>query len=501
MGELTRLTPTAVWKHFENFCAIPRPSYHEEAAALYVMKEAERFGCSSRRDASGNVVVAVPATPGMADRPIVVLQGHLDMVPVAAPGLKHDFTRDPIQPYINGDYVKARGTTLGADNGIGCALGLGLMEDDTAEHGPLELLFTVNEEAGMDGAHGLESDFVKGRILINPDTEAWGEICISCAGGGDVVIRLPVEREDAIDGCVQIHIRLSGLRGGHSGLNINDGHGNANKILARCLVAGREASTVRLISLSGGTKRNAIADGAKATVQVPTGQQASFRSAVDRTMATIARELAGTDPGMTVEMDTIGPGEERLRPMTRESTDSAINFLIALPHGVLAMSREIPGLVETSVNMGVLESTEKMVTVVVSARSAVNSQLEAALQQIRAIGHFAGCEIEESGGYPGWKPDKDSPLLKTAVKVFKALHGAEPQIKAVHAGLECGLFSEKLRGVDMISFGPTIQHAHSPAEQVYHPSVAWVYEFIKEILKEIAFSLGASRQRHQRVSH
>jgi dipeptidase D len=483
MGALAELQPNHVWTYFENICAIPHPSQHEEAVARYVVDVAAKLGFESRRDEVGNVVVEVPATPGMEDRPIVVLQGHLDMVPVAAPGVEHDFTRDPIQPYIDGDYVKARGTTLGADNGIGCALGLGLMRDETAEHGPLELFFTVNEESGMTGAHGLNSDFLKGRILINLDTEAWGEFFISCAGGGDSIIRLPIEREESGEGSARVNVRISGLKGGHSGIDINSGRGSGNKILARCLAAAAESADLRLISLAGGNKRNSIADGAEAIIQVPAGETETCKAAIGAMVDTIAEELAATDPGFKVEIDT----EETVtdRTMTAASTRRVVDLLTALPHGVVAMSPQVPGLVETSINLGLLECEDAELKVTMLTRSALTSQLETVKQQVRTIGRVLGAEVEEPLGYPGWKPNMDSPLLKTAITVFRDLYGYEPEVKAVHAGLECGLFGEKLPGVDMISLGPIMHYVHSPDEEVHHPSVAKVYELLRGILKAI----------------
>jgi len=482
MGALSELKPGHVWAHFESICGIPHPSHHEEGVARYITEQAGQLGFETRRDQVGNVLVEVPATPGFEDRPTVVLQGHMDMVPVAAPGVEHDFTRDPIDPYIEGDYVRARGTTLGADNGIGCALALGIMTDDSAQHGPVELLFTVNEEAGMDGAHGLKSDFVNGRTLINLDSEEWGEFCISCAGGGDSVIHLSADR-DAVPGGIRLDVRVGGLRGGHSGIDINKGHGNANKILGRCLGAGREAADFRLVSIRGGTKRNAIADSAAAAVVVPADRQEAFRSAVTGMAATIGEELARTDPGLSV--DVTGSEEEAPAPMSADATGRVLDLLIALPQGVIAMSPEMQGLVETSTNVGVVETDGDAVTVISLTRSAVDSKMAAVKQQIRTIARLAGAEIDEPVGYPGWRPNPDSALLKTAVAVFKRLHGSEPKIWAVHAGLECALFGEKLPGVDMISMGPTMQYVHSPDEELYHPSVAPMYELLKELLKAI----------------
>ena len=485
MGELSQLDPQQVWKHFENLCAIPRPSLHEEAAAKYVVKEAQRLGYASRRDETGNVVVEVPATSGMEDRPVVVLQGHLDMVPVAESGKEHDFTKDPIEAFIDGDYVKAKGTTLGADNGIGCALALGLVEDDRAEHGPLELLFTINEESGMDGAHGLQTDFLKGRILINLDGEQWGEFFISCAGGGDSLISLPIEREAIAGSQVQIVVNVGGLKGGHSGIDIHLGRGSANKLLGRCLAAASDSSTFNLVSIQGGNERNAIADRARAVVELAADQQQAFENAVTQMTQILKAELMQTDPGLAVEIKADPPAEKPLKPMTPASTRRILDLLISLHQGVFAMSCDMPDIVETSSNIGVLECSQTQFKAALMTRSLVDSQVTAVKRQIRTIGRLVNAEVEEPRGYPGWKPNVESPLLKTALSVFQDLHGQAPAVKGIHAGLECGLFGEKFPGLDMISIGPTMQYVHSPQEELYHPSVPQVYELLKAILKSI----------------
>ncbi|HPQ40892.1 MAG TPA: beta-Ala-His dipeptidase, partial [bacterium] len=304
MGVLSNLDPGNVWEHFENMCGIPHPSHHEEGIARYIIQCAEKHGYATRRDATGNLIVEVPATPGFETAPIIVLQGHMDMVPVAAPGVQHDFTKDPIKPRIDGGFVKATGTTLGADNGIGGAMMLGIMDETDAQHGPLELFFTVNEEAGMDGAHGTEADFVKGRILINLDTEEWGEYYISCAGGGDSIISLPIERESG--GCTcrsgSHKVKVSGLRGGHSGIDINLGLASGNKVLARLLDAARDAGEFQIKNIKGGNKRNSISDGAEAVVCLEHGDAAKFKKTVMDQAEIIRKEFEKTDPGLTVEI-------------------------------------------------------------------------------------------------------------------------------------------------------------------------------------------------------
>ncbi len=485
MGALSGLKPTHVWKHFENICAIPHPSRHEEKVAAYITEQAGELGLEVDRDEVGNVLVRVPATPGRENDPIVVLQGHIDMVPVAAPGVTHNFETDGIEAYIDGDFVRARGTTLGADNGIGAAMMLAVMEDKNCEHGPLELLFTVNEESGMDGAHGLKSDFVKGRILINLDTEEWGEYYISCAGGGDSNITLKIERTPPESESETVRLKISGLKGGHSGIDINSGRGCANKIIARCLAAGTVAAPFQLISITGGNKRNSIADTAEALLSVKTASLPVFNSAVKDMADTILAEFEKTDPGLKIEIETQVENTTGWNPLTLKDTKKIIDMLIALPHGVITMSTEVAGLVETSTNLGVIELTETEFKATMLTRSAVTSHLPAVKFRIRTIAGLLGAEVEEPRGYPGWKPNMNSKILKTAMEVFRKLHGKDPEVKAIHAGLECGLFSEKLPGVDMLSIGPEMHNVHSPDEELYIPSVAPSYELVCEILKAV----------------
>jgi dipeptidase D len=485
MGALSDLTPNHVWKHFENMCAIPHPSYHEEAVAQYVIAEAAKLGFESRRDDVGNVLVSVPASPGRENSPIVVLQGHLDMVPVAAPGVVHDFEKDPIVPYVDGNYVRAKGTTLGADNGIGGAMMLAVMEETGFDHGPLELLFTINEESGMDGAHGLKAEFVKGRKLINLDTEEWGQVYISCAGGGDSIIELPIQRDRAADGEVILSVKVGGLKGGHSGVDINVGRANGNKLLARTLAAGFDVVPFGIYQIDGGSKRNSISEKAEAVISVPAAGEAEFNKICYTIAETLVAEFEKTDPGLKIEVIRKENPPDGLKPMTRDSSRQVIDLMIALPHGVLTMSPEVDGLVETSTNLGLINSTDMAFTASMLTRSAVTSHLEAMKYQIKTIARLFGADVEEPRGYPGWKPDMESGMLKIAQDVFKKLHNKDPEVKAIHAGLECGLFSEKLPGVDMISIGPEMHNVHSPAEELDIPSVPKTYEYLKEILAAV----------------
>jgi dipeptidase D len=484
MAVLSSLKPAAVWRHFESLCGIPHPSGHEEGVATYIEEQARALGLPTRRDEPGNVVVTQPATPGHEKAPTVVLQGHMDMVGVAAPGVKHDFLRDPIRPVIQGERVCAQGTTLGADNGIGGAIMLALMEDKDVVRPQTEYFFTVNEEAGMDGAHGLKPDFLKGRRLINLDTEEFGQFYISCAGGGDSVIDLVVTRPAPDPGTVTLALKVGGLKGGHSGADIHLGRGSGNAIIARLLSRGMAAAPFRLRSIQGGTMRNAIADHAEAVLDVKKTQAGAFRKEVGALAAVIQAELARTDPGLEVSISEV-PGEGS-HPIDAATSKKIVQLLVALPQGVLAMSPEVAGLVETSTNIGTLESSGGAFRVVLLSRSAVTSALEALQEKIRTLGDLVGASVDEPRGYPGWKPDLGSTLLKTGLETFKRIRGRDAEVKAIHAGLECGLFSEKLPGVEMVSIGPTMANVHSPAECVSIPHVEAFYKLLQEYLKALA---------------
>jgi dipeptidase D len=408
----------------------------------------------------------------------------MDMVGVSAEGVEHDFKKDPIRPKIEGDYVRAQGTTLGADNGIGVAIMLAIMEDGDLVHPELEHLFTINEEAGMDGAHGLKADFLKSRRLINLDTEEFGQYYISCAGGGDSVITFPAERAKADAGAGTFALRVGGLKGGHSGADIHLGRGSATKILGRILAQAMGAAPLRIRSLEGGSKRNSIAEKAVALFDAEQGKAEAIRSAVEGAASVIQAELAKTDPDLAVEFkDAEAAGPD---PMTPDASKKLVDLLVALPHGVLAMSPEVPGLVETSTNIGTMETADAAVRIVLLTRSAVTSSLGMMKERIRTIASFVGADVEEPRGYPGWKPNMDSEMLKIGKDVYKGIYGEEPLVKAIHAGLECGLFSETLSGADMISIGPSMANVHSPTEELYIPHVKEFYALLAKYLEALA---------------
>jgi dipeptidase D len=485
MSFVSELEPQQLWRHFDAILAIPRPSKHEERARRYVLDVAERHGLRHLEDSTGNVVVEKPASPGREGAPIVVLQGHLDMVTEKNSGTAHDFLRDPIVPRRDGGWVKATGTTLGADNGIGAAAMLAVMEADDVVHGPLELLFTVDEETGLNGVLGLDPAAIalRGRRLLNLDSEEEGSVTIGCAGGSLSRLTLPLETAPAPAGTATLDVKLSGLRGGHSGMEIHLQRGNAVKLLARALFAALQSAPFHLAALQGGNKHNALAREAIARVVIPAGGQEAFTVAVTREIVAIQDEIRTVDPDLTIDIAEI-PEPERV--WTAEATRKVLDLLNALPHGVLAMSNDIPGLVETSVNLASATAGDGQLSTLTSIRSSVASAMLDTRRRLSAFADLAGAEVSVTEGYPGWKPNVGSPLLATFRKVHERLVGTDPELKAVHAGLECGVLGEKFPGMDMISFGPVIEGAHSPDERVEIASVGRFYGLLKATLEELA---------------
>jgi dipeptidase D len=487
MTFVSDLAPQPLWKHFDALLQIPRPSKHEERARQYVIERAEAKGLRWRQDATGNVVVEKPASPGKEGAPAVVLQGHLDMVTEKNSGTVHDFDRDPIVPRRDGDWVKATDTTLGADNGIGAAAILALMEAepeaDDLVHGPLELLFTVDEETGLTGALALDAEAIalRGRLLLNLDSEEEGAVTIGCAGGSASRLTLPLETAPAPGGTVALDVKLSGLKGGHSGMEIHLQRGNAVKLLARVLLVALQQNPFHLASFQGGNKHNALPREAAARVVLPTEARDAFTSAVEAETAAIQDEIRAVDPDLRVEIIEAAP-PERVWTGTRK----ALDLLNALPHGVLAMSNDIPGLVETSLNLATAADTDGALSILFSIRSSVASAMRTTKRGLRAIAELAGAEVQENDGYPSWKPNLDSPLLATFRKLHRERLGTDPELKAVHAGLECGVLGEKFPGMDMISFGPIIQGAHSPDERVEVESVGRFWGLLREVLGALA---------------
>lgn len=485
MSFVADLEPQALWKHFDALLAIPRPSKQEERARRYVLELAARKGFQYREDATGNLVVEKPASPGKEGAPIVVLQGHLDMVAEKNSGTVHDFERDPIVPRRDGEWLKATGTTLGADNGIGAAALLALMEAEDLVHGPLELLFTVDEETGLTGVLALDSEAIalKGRLLLNLDSEEEGKVTVGCAGGAASRMDLPLDTAPAPAGTVTLDVKLSGLQGGHSGVEIHLQLGNAVKLLARTLLAAAQQTPFHLAVFQGGNKHNAIPREATARVAVPAGGREAFTAAAEREAAAILDEIRTVDPGLTIE---IMEAESPDRVWTSEATRKVLDLLNALPHGVQVMSNDIPGLVETSVNLATVAASNGDLSILTSLRSSVASAMRDSKRRLRAFAELAGAEVTETEGYPGWKPNLDSPLLAIFRKVHERVAGSDPKLEAVHAGLECAVLGHKFPGMDMISFGPVIKGPHSPDERVKIDSVGRFYGLLKELLAELA---------------
>jgi dipeptidase D len=478
------LDPQSVWKYFERIRRIPHGSRNEAALAEAVTVWAKEAGCAAVRDAVGNVLVRVPASQGREKAPVVVLQGHLDMVCEKNTEKVFDFDKEPISFVRDGEWLKADGTTLGADNGIGVAIALSLMEDKVAEHGPLELLFTIDEETGLNGANGLEPGFVTGRLFANLDSEEEGVFYVGCSGGRDSLTRLPIRRGPIAKGHAAYRLELRGLRGGHSGLDVVLNRGNAIRLLARTVLAASESMPIALAAFEGGDKHNAIPREAWAVVTVPVDAAAAFERRCGELLAGFRTEFAAAEPELSLSAVRVAalPADA----FDAASTLAVARLVLALPHGVIAMSRDLPGLVESSSNVARLRVEGDAVTILCSTRSSNASALEGVIAQILSIGALAGAEVTPSKGYPGWQPNMESPLLAVARGVWSREAGAEAKITAIHAGLECGIIGEKYPGIDMISFGPTIRWPHSPAECVSIPTVGRVAKFTRTLLRALA---------------
>ena len=470
---LSGLEPKLLWDHFAALAAIPRGSKNEAAATTHVVAVAARLGLPAKVDSVGNVVITKPGTKGLENRPAVVLQGHLDMVCEKNSGTVHDFTKDPIRLVMAGDEVKADGTTLGADNGIGCAAALALLESNDVAHPPLECLFTIDEETGMTGANALTPAFLKGSRMLNLDTEEEGAIYVGCAGGLDTLASTTVARVAPAAGAAAFRIAVTGLRGGHSGCDIHEGRVNALKVLARA-VSEAEAFGFAPAALDGGSKRNAIAREAFASGWLDPAREGELRAALAKLEADVRSETGRFDNPVHVGVER---ADAAPNPFAPADAKRLVGFLHAAPHGVLGWSPDIPGLVQTSSNLAIVETKGDEVSFATSQRSSVDSAKKDAGRQMATAMTLAGLDVNQGDGYPGWKPNVSSPILGVAKQVHSELFGKEPEVKAIHAGLECGIIGEKFPSMDTISFGPTIRNAHSPDECVSIPSVAnfWTY--------------------------
>ena len=477
---LGHLKPELVWYHFEEICKHPRPSKKEEKIAEYVVSVGKRLGLQTEKDKFGNILIRKPATPGYENRKTVALQGHIDMVCEKNRDVEHDFDNDPIYPYIDGDWVKAKGTTLGADNGIGVASALAVLESKDVEHGPLECLFTLDEETGLTGASSLKKNWLKADILINMDSEDIGVIFIGCSGGKNTAATFKAKLEKAPRNYSSFELKAAGLKGGHSGLEIQVGRGNAVKILNRAIWSYSQENNIRLAEINGGNKHNAIPREAFAVVLVPKNDEKKLKKFVAKYNETVKSEYAAVEPDLMVSVEKHSTPE---KVMDEKTQKHLVNALYAIPHGVIKMSNDIPGLVETSTNLAVVETKGKNINIVTSQRSPVFSQNVDITNMVSSVLKLAGAEITYGDGYPGWAPDINSDILKVFKSTFTKMYGKEPEVTAIHAGLECGIIKEKYPEMDMISFGPTMRDVHSPAEKLQISTVPEFFNQLKTVLK------------------
>ena len=481
MVNIAELQPQAVWEHFQTLCDIPRPSKHEQQLRDYLKGWAELRGLQTVVDAAGNLIVRKPATPGLEDRVGVVLQGHLDMVCQANAGTEHDFFKDPIRPVLQDGWLVAENTTLGADNGIGVAMGLAVLASDDIAHGPIEVLMTLDEEAGMGGALGLEPGLLQGSMMINIDTEEWGEFYMGCAGGVDVNVTRSYDTLALPDGYQTVSLLIRGLKGGHSGADIHLGRGNANKLLVRLLRELEAETDLRLISFVGGTARNALSREAVAQVAYPAADAQRVAAKLDAFQSLLRFELAGVDEGVTV----VAEASSATSVLAAADQAAILAALHAAPHGVKRMSQRVSGVVETSNNLGVVRVEQGKVFANLMVRSLLDSGTWMLAREVESLFGLAGFAVEMEGGYPGWAPNPQSPLLALFQQVYTQEFGGKAGVQVIHAGLECGIIGAKYPAMDMVSFGPTIRGAHAPGERVELASVDKAWQLLKAVLAAV----------------
>jgi dipeptidase D len=478
---LQDLEPKEIWRHFEALSKIPRNSGDEARAREYVLAQAARLGLEQTQDRVGNVVIRKPARPGREAAPMTVLQGHLDMVCEKNEDTAHDFDRDPIKMVRDGDWLKADGTTLGADNGIGVAAALAVMESKDIAHGPLEFVFTIDEERGLTGASEFPGGTLRSKYFLNLDGEEKGTLCIGCSGGLNTTARRKIKRQTARSGAAW-RIRVSGLKGGHSGVDIHQGRGNAVRVLGRVLRTILDSLPVEIAEIKGGSKYNVIPREASAVVLLDAGRERELKSLLSAAEAEMRAELGAFDPGLQITAEsTQRPGQ------VLDSADliRIVDLLVSLPHGVLAMSPDIPGLVQTSTNLAIVAADGDQVEIGTSQRSAIEASKMAAVRMVTTILGLAGFELQHSGGYPGWKPEPNSELVRKLQRIHEEVFGETTKLVAMHAGLECGVIGEKHPGMEMVSFGPQIVDPHSPNERVDIPSVAAFWTYLKATLERL----------------
>ena len=479
------LKPQLIWEQFDDICQVPRPSKKEGKIIAWLQEWAKKHNFDYQTDETGNVVIRKAATKGFEGRPAVILQSHMDMVCEKNSDVEFDFENDPIQPWIDGEWVKAKGTTLGADCGIGMAAALAVLLDDSIEHPAIEALFTVDEETGLTGAFGLGEGMLTGKYLVNLDSEDEGELFIGCAGGIDTVATMDYDKEEAPEGYAFVRLEVGDLLGGHSGDDIDKGRGNSNKLLARFLYNAADTFQIALAKFDGGNLRNAIPREAYAIVGVPAEAKEDFEERFLEFGQELMEEFKHTEPRMRF---TVNDVEEKVTEvMSNDDMCALLITIVGLPNGVLAMSFAVPGLVETSSNLASVKfnTEEGKVTITTSQRSSVESAKLYAAQTIESVFFLAGFDVEHSDGYPGWSPNPDSKLLATTVECYRNLFATEPKVRAIHAGLECGLFLEKYPHLEMVSFGPTLRGVHSPDERLEISTVDKFWKLLVELLKVI----------------
>jgi dipeptidase D len=475
------LEPRAVWKHFERLTGIPRPSTKETAARDYVRGVAATSGLEMAQDPAGNLVVRKPARPGRESAPMTLLQGHLDMVCEKNEGTIHNFDSDPIKVILDGDWLKADGTTLGADNGVGVAAAIAVMESEDIQHGPMEFVFTIDEETGLTGAAQFQPGLLKSKYLLNLDMEIEGQLCIGCAGGVNTAARRKVKLASPAAGSAW-RIKVSGLRGGHSGVDIHQGRGNALQIIGGVLQDLLEHIPLQLSSIDGGSAHNAIPREAAAIVLTESSREDELKLTVAASEAAQKGYLGAFDPGLRINV------EKTERPATvldAKDAENTVALLTTLPHGVLAMSPEVPGLVQTSTNLAIVKTNGETVEVVTSQRSAIAGSKLGAARMVATVCRLAGFSPEHASSYPGWKPEPESDLVRKLQEVHQKVYGRPAELVAMHAGLECGVIGEKYPGMQLISFGPTIVDPHSPHERVEIPSVQKFWKYLTLALESV----------------
>ena len=479
-NDILNLEPKALWKHFHSLTRIPRPSKKEEQIREFIYQFGKNLGLETVMDEVGNVIIRKPATPGMENRKGIILQGHLDMVPQKNSDKVHDFEKDPIETIVDGEWVRANGTTLGADNGMGVAAAMAVLESKDIPHGPVEALFTADEETGMTGANGLKPGVLKGEILLNMDSEDEGELYIGCAGGTNANIEFTYSVQPVPAGYAGYRLNVTGLKGGHSGVDIHLGRGNANKIMNRILHHGAKKHGLLVGSIDGGSLRNAIPRESFAHIALPADKGADFAKCLEKMAVTIKNELSAVEPDLKIEAVA---ADLPAGVMPADAAKRFMDAIYACPNGVMRMSNEMAGLVETSNNLAIVKAENGSVKIMNLMRSSVDSAKDDLQQMIECVFDLAGAKSVFDGSYPGWKPNPASPILKTMQDIYQNRFGKVPDIKAIHAGLECGILGGAYPHWDMISFGPTIRYPHSPDEKVNIATVQKFWDFLVETLK------------------